>query len=102
MVGGRRLYAVNASSSSLDTPPLLNDASAPQPDFLGWRLADNLAEWLSCCDSLQQALLYLLLGGALMALLAKMLFAASSRRQRVRASKDTGTSEDTAGVCHIA
>ena len=102
MVGGRRLYAVNGSTSSLETPPLLNDASAPQPDSLGWRLADTLAEWVSCCDSLQQALLYLVLGGALMALLAKMLLSASSRRQRVRTSKDTATSEDTAGVCHIA
>ena len=102
MVGGRRLYAVNGSTSSLETPPLLNDASAPQPDSLGWRLADTLAERVSCCDSLQQALLYLVLGGALMALLAKMLLSASNRRQRVRTSKDTATSEDTAGVCHIA
>lgn len=102
MVGGRRLYAVNASTPPLDTPPLLNDASAPQPDVLGWRLADTLAEWVSCCDSLQQALLYLVLGGALMALLAKLLLSASNRRQRVRTSKDTATSEDTAGVCHIA
>ena len=99
----RRLASLNASMSSPQTPPLLNDASAPQPDFLGWRLADTLAEWVSCCDSLQQALLYLVLGGALMALLAKMLLSASSyQRQRVRTSKDTATAKDTDGVCHIA
>ena len=65
MVGGRRLYAANATTSSRETLPLLHDASAPQPDLPGWRLADTLAEWVSCCDSVQQALLYLAVGGAL-------------------------------------
>ena len=100
----RRLAALNASTSWPQTPPLLNDASAPQPDLLGWRLADTLAEWVSCCDSLQQALLYLLLGGALMALLAKLLLSSWCRRQRTRTSKDTAllTANDSTGICHIA
>ena len=102
MVGGRRLYAANATTSSRETLPLLHDASAPQPDLPGWRLADTLAEWVSCCDSVQQALLYLAVGGALIALLARLLLSTSSRRQRARASKDTATSEHTAGLCHVA
>ena len=102
MVGGRRLYAANATTSSRETLPLLHDASAPQPGLPGWRLADTLAEWVSCCDSVQQALLYLAVGGALIALLARLLLSTSSRRQRARTSKDTATSEHTAGLCHVA
>merc|ERR1712216_873905 len=78
----RRLSSQNASASSHRTPPLLYDARAPHPDPLGWRLADTLAEWGACCDSLQQALVYLLLGGALLALLAKALLHWSWRCRR--------------------
>ena len=41
-------------------------------------------------------------GGALIALLARLLLSTSSRRQRARTSKDTATSEHTAGLCHVA
>ena len=72
-------------------PALLHDASAPQPDYSGWRVADSLAELGLDQTTLPMFILFAFLGAVL---------AVVWHRRRATRARAAAALKESAG-CHI-